>query len=158
MTFWQYFQCGNGKNVDRNNLTFKSGLIVLVPFKSSIQQTGTFLSKKCLDRDSCNLHFCTKTGCIGTFSSEEELEMHLLQDTHSFASKTTDMDIKVHQVSHKINGLINQPSSSGSAERTIILNEFEKQGWVLPKQNVTRFTYWQRKFIYNTFMQGEETK
>ena len=64
----------------------------------------------------------------------------------------------VHQVSHKITGSINQPSSSASAKRTIILNAFEKQGWALPKRNVTRFTYRQRKFIYNTFIQGKETK
>ena len=51
MTFWQYCQRGNGKNVDYSDLTFKSGLTVLVPFKSSIQQTGTFSSKKHLDRD-----------------------------------------------------------------------------------------------------------
>ena len=125
------------KNVDYSNLTFKSGLIVLVPLKTSIQQTRTFSSKKRLDRDSCNLHFCTKTGCIDIFSSQEELEMHLLQGTHSFASKTTSMDIVknhfaqlLHQGSHKITGSINQPSSSGSAERTILLNEFEKQAKV----------------------------
>ena len=96
--------------------------------------------------------------------------MHLLQDTHSFASKTTSMDIVknhfdelVHQSSHKITASINQPSHSGSAKRTILnklneLNEFEKQGWALPKKNVTRFTYWQRKFIYDIFTQGEDTK
>ena len=140
VTFWQYFQCGNGKNVDYSELTFKSGLIALVPFKSSIQQTGTFSSKKHLDRDSCNLYFCTKTRCIDTFSSQEELEMYLLQGTHSFASKTTSMDIVkndfaelVHQGSHKITGSIDQPTSSGSAERTILLNKFEKHGWALPK-------------------------
>ena len=33
MTFWQYFSCVNGRNVDYSNLTFKSGLFVLVPFK-----------------------------------------------------------------------------------------------------------------------------
>ena len=64
MTFWQYFQYGNGKNVDYSDLTFKSRLIVLVPLKSSIQQTGTFSSKRCLERNSCNLHFCTKTGLL----------------------------------------------------------------------------------------------
>ena len=64
----------------------------------------------------------------------------------------------VHQGTHKITGSINQPSSSGSAERTILLNILEKQGWALPKWNVTRFTYQQRKFIYDTFMQSEETK
>ena len=93
MTFWQYFQCRNGKNVDYGDLTFKYGLIALVPFKSSIQQTATISSKKHLSRDSCNLHFCTKTGCTDTFSRQEELEMQLLQDTHSFASKTTSMNI-----------------------------------------------------------------
>ena len=55
----------------------------------------------------------------------------------------------VHEGSHEV---------TGSAERTILLKQFEKQGWALPKWNVTRFTYRQRKFIYNTFMQGEETK
>ena len=153
------------KNIDYSDLTFKLALIVLVPFKCSIQKTGTFSSRKRLDRDSCNLHFCTKAGCIDTFSSQGKLEIHLLQDTHSFASKTTSMDIVrnhfvelVHQSSHKIIGSINQPSSCGSAERTILSNKFEKQGWALPKQNATRFTYQQRKFIYDTFMQGEETK
>ena len=63
----------------------------------------------------------------------------------------------VHQGSHKITGSINWPNSSGSAGRTTLLNEFDKQEWALPKRNVTRFTYQQRKFIYNTFMQGEET-
>ena len=63
----------------------------------------------------------------------------------------------VDQGSHKTTGSIDQRSNSGLAERTIILNEFEKQGWTLPKRNVARFTYWQRKFIYDTFMQSEET-
>ena len=60
--------------------------------------------------------------------------MHLLQDTDTFASKTTSMDIVknhfaelVHQGFHKITGSINQPSSYDSAERTVLLNEFEKQ-------------------------------
>ena len=85
--------------------------------------------------------------------------MHLLQDTHSFASKTSSMDIVknrftelIHQGSHKITGSNDQPSSFGSEEKTILLNEFEKQGWALPKRNITRSTYRQRKFIYDTFM------
>ena len=52
--------------------------------------------------------------------------MHLLQDTDTFASKTTSMDIVknhfaelVHQGSHKITGSIKQPSSSSSKERTV---------------------------------------
>ena len=109
MTFWHYLRYGNGKNVDCSNLTFKSGLSALVPFKSSIQQTGTSSSRNCLGRDSCNLYFCTKTGRIDTVSSREELEMHLL---HSLtASKTTNMDMVknhfaelAHQGSHKITG------------------------------------------------------
>ena len=40
----------------------------------------------------------------------------------------------LYQGSHKIIGAMNQPSSSGSAERTILLNQFEKQGWALPKR------------------------
>ena len=35
-----------------------------------------------------------------TFSSQEELEMHLLQDTQSFPSKTTSMDIKNNNFSN----------------------------------------------------------
>ena len=134
MTFWQYCHRGNGKNVDYSDLTLKSGLTVLVPFKSSIQQTGAFSSKKHLDRDWWNLDFCTKTRSIDTFSSKEELEMRLLQDTHSFASKTTNMDLVqnhfaelVHQGSHRISGSFDQPSSSCSAEITTLLNKFEKR-------------------------------
>ena len=111
------------------------------------------------------LTFLYKNRIIDAFSSQEELEMHLLKDTHSLANKTTSMDIVknhfaelVHQGFHKITGSINQPSSSGSAERTILLNEFEKQGWALPKWNVIRYTYRQRNFIYDKFMQGEETQ
>ena len=125
--FLAVFSVYEWKKINYSDLTFKSGLIVLVPFKSSIQQTGTFSTKKCLDRNSCNLHFCTKIGCIDTFSSQEELEMYLLQNNHSFASKTTSMDIVknhfselVHQGSHKITDSINEPSSSGSVERTIL--------------------------------------
>lgn len=85
--------------------------------------------------------------------------MHILQDCQSqHQNHQYGITALVHHSSHQVIGLISQPSCTKAVKTAVLLDHLENPKWALAKPNTTRFTYWQRKFVFDAFMEGEETE
>lgn len=172
MTFWQYFDTGVGKFVEYSGLEFTSGVNVIKSFDECMSESEVPVTKKRkynsnrLDRKICNMLLCTQRNCIATFQTKDELEDHIKCGNHQDPNRVTSIDY----VKSEFANLVQEQSHNISVITEIpeILNEvsslslslhamFKTDGWALPKRSNKRFTYKQKKFLYDEFMMGEES-
>ena len=122
---------------------------------------------------------CRDRDCIEIFTSEENLQQHLLSEKHSYLSKPEELKNSAYRIKvlffqklreAKICGNVSVPYDSEQLDdSTDILQDTEvsnhlfeegkKPGWALRKQKpVKRFTEKQIQFLVKIYDDGEKTK
>ena len=135
---------------------------------SSLASNSTGKRKKKVKSKS--LLFCLEIECTEVFEDEDTFENHMLKDIHTVAKETSAMDVvkstfvrmmKVTSADHQIH-----PSSkvcslnttlSVECETIPLMSMIKEQGWALPKRSNFRYNYFQKKILYDIFIDGEKT-
>jgi hypothetical protein len=172
MTLWMFFDIGNGKIEDYTNEMFVSGVHVISGFNDSIipnpiLAVGAQETANRLDRQYSPLLFCADDGCSSSFSTQEELEEHVLQGKHKYVEKSSAMDdvkssfckrIRTSEMEHK--------KASGGPSYVVDENIHSSNhlklcytmGWALkPKRKGIRFSVKQKKFVLDLYLEGENS-
>ena len=169
MTFWHYFNCGEGKFIQYSDLQFQSGVNVIEPFDDARATTATSdHGKTRKDRILSTIVFCPEPQCMMTFNNQKELHVHINSNKHESSSSNTCMDIVknhfadlVQQSSHNktiISNCVQSTLKSSTSKLNLdAISNFISLGWALPSRSVKRFSYKQKLFLYEEFMLGENT-
>ena len=93
MTFWQYFGCGQGREIKYSNLTFESGLNVIKTFEGG-SKTPKRHKKQNTRKDRClnTLLFCPHPDCLQSFEQQDDFDRHIINGQHANVSLLTSMD------------------------------------------------------------------
>lgn len=94
MTFWRYFDVGEGVDVAYSEMHVASGAVVKVPFSSTCRESKKkMFSKPRADRQLCKLLFCPESGCGATFTTYKNYEEHMIIDNHDVMKHHSSMDL-----------------------------------------------------------------
>ena len=172
MTLWRYFEIGKGMTRQYNNVSFKPSYDIIIPFTNRVTKTDTskVLAKR-IDRQLCTAMFCPEPGCTASFPDELQYEKHILEGKHKVASESSSMDSakKIFADHMKIasketfprigqNIKIADDSIENISTKYPLMKLFTKEGWSLPTRKMFRYSYKQKKLLYDYFMEGELSK
>ena len=174
MKLYRYWNIGPGKIFRYNdNCAFTSSFNRLKDFSQTEKDVTLYSSKKKKkrrDHEICNLLFCPEPSCSETFESKNELDEHLLSEQHVVTIRRSSMDIarssfiRKMKVSSQLHtehvhlGIdVSETKLADAIEETPLLRRISEQGWALPRRKTFRYSYEQKKILYDIFMDGEKT-
>ena len=145
ITFWQYYDCGNGKTFPLKDLGFRSGLEIISSFES-MQPFEDYQSKsKRRDRVLHAIFCCTVSGCIESFDNEDQLNTHLMENRHRYFTPESTYDViksnysdLLQQSSHSICGREEPADINILCNDSELMSTFNSVGWALPQRIWTR--------------------
>ena len=167
MKLYRYYGIGEGKVVKYADAKFEASLSVTTEFskpcnESKKQKKRTTVSK--------NLLFCPTPSCSSVFENQEEFEEHMLSEKHTFVKETSSMDkvkssfvkrMKVTSAAHQVCSTtaieLSEHSIESAKLSAPLFAEVTKQGWAIPTIATFRYSFDQKKFLYDIFMTGQET-
>ena len=171
MKLWIYFNVGNGIFQPFLKVHFRSGLNVLKDFSRTDQAMNKPKQKSTMrdGREINNLLFCPEVGCSEVFEDVRAYDEYTMEGRHTTdAPESTMMDkIRRSFVSRiKLSSQIHMPLTRGdNLEAEVDLQTacnlystmqvFQHMGWALPVRSTFRYSYKQKKILYEYFMQGE---
>jgi hypothetical protein len=169
MTFWPYFNIGVGEKITYGSPSFTPKLEVIQPFTLASAtpttiDTGVHMKQRS-DRGFREFHVCPDVACLATFENEHELDEHILGNVHNYIQPRTSEDRvklayakRMHSLTGQIENEAQTTKSENATQKPRNPNEeFEKEGWALPTRKKTRFSLKQKGYLYDLFMNGEET-
>ena len=91
---WEFFNIGIGKLIPIQEVGFEAGIETVRSFQKDFPQTKAFITSKKKKKKE-NQIFCTDSNCVATFSTEHDLDNHLIGQKHQYldhqdASSTAD--------------------------------------------------------------------
>lgn len=172
MKMRRYYGIGKGVTQKYSDCSFQSGLNVKMPFHSTepspimVTSTPKPNSKKtvCEDRQLCTLYFCATAGCKGTFENKPDYDAHLIAGNHEFTKECGALDTVKKMFVSKMKSLSSSHEVYTSEPKTVLtsistevpmMSRFSEAGWALPIRSNFRYSYKQKKYLYNQFMEGE---
>ena len=170
MIMRRYYDVGKGITQKYGKCSFESGLSVKMPFHSTEPAPITIAStpkpnstKKIReDRHLCTLYFCPISGCKGTFEDKKQYDEHVATGIHDFAKECGALDSVKKLFVEKMKSLYSSHELHTSEAKTMqssddvsLMSMFSQPGWALPTRNNFRFSYKQKKYLYDQFMEGE---
>ena len=171
---WRYFEIGKGSRVEYGDVSFTSGLSVIIPFsktdKRSPSSTSSKTRKVRSGRELSNSFFCTEYGCNEIFDDQSTLDNHLLAGNHTLIQVTSSMDkVKQAYVTRMQNSSQSHFPESHYGYKTAAIDvniacdlypsllSICSIGWALPVRSVFRFSFTQKKILHNIFIDGEKS-
>ena len=126
--------------------------------------------KKRSDHTSCSFIFCENALCTDVFESQQEYEVHLLSEKHSFAKQETSMDSikasyveKIKASSHLHSTCMTSAATTLEIElshaeaEAPLMKRISEQGWALPHRINFNFSYEQKILLLEIFTEGERS-
>lgn len=165
MTFWKYFEIGNGKKIPYSNLDYKCKYNIIQSFNSSQKQDQNLKQKAvALSRKFVTLRFCPEENCTSTFESEDNLSLHIAGGEHQIPKLLTGQDKAKHAFAKRMDNIMKKAdyqtattfgkSNNNKIHSCLVIEE----GWALkPKRKITRLNYNQKQFLEECFKKGDET-
>ena len=114
------------------------------------------------------LLFCQEEGCTAVFTSKIEYEQHNLEGCHIYSVPEKEVMDRVkrnYASKMKLSSQLHAPLYTSSNESEYDLDSacqissamsiFKETGWALPVRSNCRYTYKQKKVLYNIFIEGE---
>ena len=91
---WEFFNIGIGKLIPIQEVGFEAGIETVRSFQKDFPRTKVFITSKKKKKEE-NQMFCTDSNCVATFSTEHDLDNHLIGQKHQYldhkdASSTAD--------------------------------------------------------------------
>ena len=170
MQLWRYYAIGTGVTQMYSSTEFVSGFTIKKPFSKTDKRlpNSTVQTKKVrADRQLNTIFFCNEPHCPGVFKNNHELEMHILSGNHNEISEKSSMDkVRKSFVSKmKLTSELHVPITSTDVKIAEIDIETACQlyptmsmlsgiGWALPVRSNFRYSYAQKKVLYEYFMAG----
>ena len=165
MKLYRYYEIGSGKVVLYNQAKFKPSYTIKTNFSNTSSN-----SKKIKKRNTKKmLLFCKNPSCASVFESVEELEQHTLNETYKSIKERSSMDnfkssfvkkmkasLSSHLVISSTEVQISEKIKDTAVDEAPIFSEVLKQGWAIPKINTFRYSFAQKKFLYDLFMEGHK--
>ena len=168
MKLHRYFNIGKGtivKYSDQSN--FSSSLQVRNEFTSTSSAYGKCRKKKASAK---SLFFCPDLGCTEVFEVEEDFENHLLSGKHKAATETSAMDkvrsCFVRKMKLSSSEHLSHPTTkvttvdetmTDACSKVSLMSFFAEQGWAIPTRAFYRYPIDLKKFLYDLFIEGEDT-
>ena len=157
---------------------FQSGLLVKIPFHFSDfipmitvtpQSTSTpklTAQKVWEDQQLCVLYFCPENGCKCSFDEQQDYEVHILEGNHQIITERGAMDTVKKAFISKMKAISTPAINSSDAHiadidltfactEVPLMSIFSTPGWALPVRSNFRYSYEQKKFLYDSFKEGE---
>ena len=177
---WEFFNIGIGKLIPIQEVGFEAGIETVQSFQKDFPQTKAFITSKKKKKEE-NQIFCTDSNCVATFSTEHDLDNHLIGQKHQYldhqdASSTADkikvmFSQKLRECRLNLNegmpsateqSSTSQPMNAGSQlNHEVTKHRFKDgnhMGWALRKhRKATQFSEKQVEFLVDVFMEGEKT-
>ena len=110
--------------------------------------------------------FCPEPSCSSVFESEQQFEEHTLNEDHTSVKESSSMDetqasfvkkMKLSSAAHQVTSntmvKLSELSRFSAVQGSQLFSEVSIQGWALPRMNYFRYTYAQKKFLYDIFME-----
>ena len=168
MKLWRYFDIGTGVSQLYNGIQLREGMVAKRAFSntSKVEMKSNPTSKK---GQLFSQLFCGEPGCSSIFENSSQLEMHCLSGEHSFVSKVSNMDQVRGMYAHKlkITSQLHIPTTQKETIADItfdkacidfpLMDFFKTKGWALPKKSNFRYSYEQKKLLYDYFIEGEKS-
>lgn len=86
VTFWQYFDIGNGKSLKLKQFQYVLYKKVVQPFNNIQKQNKSFMMKT---NSVGTVFFCSVDSCVGSFETQEELMLHEQSGEHIFDNESS---------------------------------------------------------------------
>ena len=148
MTFWQYFGCGQDREIKYSNLTLESGLNVIETFEGG-SKTPKRHKKPNTRKDRCpnTLLFCPHPDCLQSFEQQDNFDRHIINRQRANVSLLTSMDsVKLHYCDMACKSSHSKAVGRCSTEEVIsdmeisssVLKKFDARGWAIPKSSNVR--------------------
>ena len=165
MKLYRYYGIGSGRSVKYAAAKFNPEYTVKHDFDitSSHSKTKVTATKK----SNTALFFCPEPSCTEYFHCEKEYEKHILGESHTSVSLNSSLDnvkasfvkkMKVSSTSHQVAATklnISDMSLSAAVKSVPLFAEVTTQGWAIPTVSTFRYSYPQKKFLYDIFMDGQ---
>ena len=142
-----------------------------MPFHSTeaIQLTSTPKSSEKIreDRKLCTLYFCITIGCKGAFEKKQDYDVHVLHGNHEIVKECDAMDTVRKSFISKMKSLSNcyaiytsevritDTDLISASKEVPLMSMFAEPAWALPVRNNFGYSYKQKKFLYDRFIEGE---
>ena len=119
--------------------------------------------------ENYELFFCQESGCKDVFEKKENYDAHLLEGNHTIIKLNGAMDNVRHSFISKMKGKaeshqvysteaqLTTISMDAACKQVPLMTLFCEPGWALPHRNTFRYSYKQKKFLYDQFEEGEKT-
>ena len=166
MKLYRYFEIGSGKIIKYG----QTGFTPCYSVKNDFVDTCNSSQKKKKQSAKKLMHFCTNPSCTSVFENALQLEKHLLYGVHVLIEERSSMDrfkssfakkmktsLLSHFVTSNTNVELHENDSKTAVKDAHLFSEFYKQGWAIPKINYFRYSFDQKKFLYDIFMEGQRT-
>ena len=161
----RYFEIGSGKVVQYNQANFAPSYTIKSNFSNASNNSKKIKKRKTKKM----LLFCTNPSCTSVFENVEELEQHVLNEAHKSIEERSSTDnfkssfamkmkasVSSHLVISGTEVQISEKIISTAVDEAPIFSEVLKQGWAIPKINTFRYSFSQKKFLYDLFMEGQK--
>ena len=175
MKLYRYFRIGQGRVVKyNNNSKFTPSYLKVRNFsqtqKTIVSSVSNKKKKKRSDHEVCRLIFCAEPSCSKTFESTEEYDRHMLSEQHEIKKPRSSLDNVRASFVQQIKASSQLHTGSISTEVELadltlpevlaenpLMQRITNQGWALPIRLFFRYSYKQKKMLYDIFMAGERT-
>lgn len=170
MKMYRYYNVGPGVTV---NYTDESKFVPCFSVKSPYSQTQSSGSSRVMSeskkkKGKTHLIFCSNVLCTDTFESQVDLDNHLLSEKHTISLHKGSWDYVRSSYIEKIKVSSQFHTTCSSSEATLatvditdatsqvaLMENFTIQGWALPQRSNFKYSYLQKKLLYDMFMDGE---
>ena len=165
---WRYYGIGSGVSqsyASESEASFKSGIQVVKKFIqcsgiANVQRKKN--SKPRIDRQWCNLVFCSYDECTATFTSFTDLEAHMIQGVHSIPKAISSADLVKKSFANRMlmaassHSHVTSTPVPSSSKVIVPSNQLVSKGWALPVRSTFRFNVRQKTFLFQLFENGEK--
>ena len=165
MKLFRYYGIGAGKVIKYKDAKFVPSYTPKREF-SVASNCGKKKTSKRLNNKT--LLFCRDASCQSTFDTIKELEEHMLTESHTSVEEISSMDkvrssyvkkMKASSAAHLVISSTTVNTSGLTTSHAIALialfAEVTSQGWAIPFRSTFRYTYEQKRFLYDIFMDGQ---
>lgn len=166
MLVWRYFDIGKGKPVKLEKPVFVPGYSVISPFPSQFHRAELCYDPK-IGHEKTTVLFCCDDACSATFTSDDELAIHIETADHTYCSSEglSTCDSAKLMFAKRLKSQMNdarQPvaiqESNETDANTCDLWSMCQKGWALPQRKTTKLSQKQKEFLKAIFDDGEVTK
>ena len=120
------------------------------------------------DHEICKLLFSPEPACKEVFEKREDYDAHLLSEDHVIPQKRSSLDVARSKFvmnmkafsTHRTRSLgtvAYETSLQDAISNHPLMNSISQQGWALPQRHTFRYTYEQKKVLYDIFVDGLKT-